>query len=88
MELEGVYVEGRHASDGVSALRNKNMTVSASCYEDSVTLRIDDQANLPFWLQVTIPRSQLEAMLKAMDRSDDGEPQYLDARGNADGDPV
>ena len=72
MELEGVHVEGRHAADGmghtpIAPLQNENMQVTASCYKDEVVLRLDDAKNLPFWMQITIPRSQLQAILREMD---------------------
>jgi hypothetical protein len=69
-----VFVEGRHASDGtgtapVPPLRNANMSVEVSCYKKDEAVRIDDAKNPAFWMQVTLTRRQLEAMLESMDES-------------------
>lgn len=68
MEIK-TYIEGRHASCGVPALRNNNMTLSASCYKDSIVLRHDDGDNPAFWLQTRIDRETLLELLKQMDEA-------------------
>lgn len=62
MELDA-FVEGRN-------IRNKTAEVSANCYKNEVVLRVDDEENPAFWLQVTLTREQLQRMLVEMDNAE------------------
>lgn len=56
-----LLVNGRHL--GNKPFMSKNIESSFSIHENSVTLRLDDNENLAWWLEVDIPKEKLRELL-------------------------
>ncbi len=62
--MQEVEVKGRHL--GNARLDPDKITFEFTVYEDAVTLRLDDENNLAWWLEITISKDQLEKLLQQM----------------------
>lgn len=60
-----LLVNGRHL-EHFARFDPQNITSDFMVHEDSVTLRLDDKENLSWWIEVDIPKSKLEELLKEM----------------------
>jgi hypothetical protein len=63
--MQNLLVKGRHL--GYQRFDSKNITSDFSVHEDGVTLRLDDQEHLEWWLEVDIPKEVLQKLLKEID---------------------
>lgn len=63
--MKDLLVNGRHL--GEARFDRKNIVTNFAVHEDSVTLRLDDKANLAWWLEVDIPKEVLQQLLKKME---------------------
>ena len=53
--------------------RGKRLVAKASTMENTVVIRVDDERNDEFWLEVHLDREQVENLLRQMDEGPDGE---------------
>ena len=51
--------------------RGKRLVAKASTMEDTVVIRVDDERNDEFWLEVHLDREQVENLLRQMDEGPD-----------------
>ncbi|MFY4731311.1 hypothetical protein [Nitrospira sp. BLG_2] len=65
-----LHVHGRHL--GNARFDPKNIVSNFAVHEDNVTLRLDDKANLAWWLEVDIPKEVLQQLLKEMELNEHG----------------
>lgn len=65
-----ITVKGRYPYES-KPLTPSNMLVDTECWKSTARVRLDDEANLDFWLEVSFDRSDLEEMLRKMDESED-----------------
>ncbi len=61
-----LIVNGRHL-EKFARFDPKNITTQLNVHDDSVTLRLDDVANLAWWIEVDIPKDVLKSILKEME---------------------
>lgn len=66
MKTKNLRVNGRHLG-GEARFDSKNIETGFAIHEDSVTLRLDDRANLAWWLEVDIPKEVLVELLKELE---------------------
>lgn len=52
-----MHVTGRYPYKGI--LQSTNMIVELSKNGDDLSVRVDDQENLDFWLEITIPKEEV-----------------------------
>lgn len=61
-------VVGRYPK-GSSILNQHNMEVSSYTSGDYVVIRVDDEQNSDFWLEITLSREQLKEILLKMNKA-------------------
>lgn len=65
--MKKLLVNGRHL--GEARFDRANIVSDFHVHEDSVTLRLDDEKNLAWWLEVDIPKEVLQQLLKDMENA-------------------
>ena len=58
--MKNLIVMGRHVE---GRFDRKNIVSNFAVHEEGVTLRLDDKANLAWWLEIDIPKEVLEDLL-------------------------
>jgi hypothetical protein len=69
MDLKNPHFEGRYPHK-VTRLDPKKMTVEVISYKDEAVFRLDDEQNLDFWLQFTVTKDELKAILEQMESNE------------------
>ena len=69
MTMQPAFVEGCYPSNP-GPIQSKNMTVSITeSLGGHVQLRIDDWMNPEFWMQITMGKTDLERLLRRINKS-------------------
>jgi hypothetical protein len=67
-----ITVNGRYPGQAAPVLHRNNMLSDIMhVTKDTVTVRLDDRANLAFWMEVGFDRKDLEDMLRQMDAAEE-----------------
>lgn len=67
-----ITANGRYPGNAAPVLHRANiLTDIQHVARDSITLRLDDRANLAFWMEIGFDRADLEEMLRKMDEAEE-----------------
>lgn len=58
-----IMVNGRYPHKGNLKLESENMIVELSRSGDDIEIRVDDKENLEFWLQIIIPKDDIDKLV-------------------------
>lgn len=62
-------VTGRYPRGFPARLDQKNMTVDTFTSGKGVVIRVDDNENADFWLEITLSKAQLQKMLQEIEEA-------------------
>lgn len=68
IKMQKLHVNGRHL-EKFARFDSRNIVSDFHVHENSVTLRLDDEENPAWWLEVDIPKEVLQQLLKELENA-------------------